>query len=118
MTAQPSSRFVIHNGWENTAFRSTEMKTLVAGITAELAALSIKDAPRRPGRGDPWNSIKNNIEAYVQNSLEGWYGNVVIERHPRVRHAMLQDQGFTDRAGRRHPGRRFLKKALLKMRVK
>lgn len=100
-------------------FRSTAAKELVAYTTGRLAAEAIKAAPRRRGSGaQSWTSIKNNIEAYVQNSPEGWYGNVVIERNPRVRHAMLQDQGFTDRSGRRHPGRRFLKAALLRMRVR
>lgn len=112
------TKLVIHRGWENTMFRSTQTKELVALHTAKLTAEAIKGAPRRKNAsGTPWNGIKNNIEAYVQNSLEGWYGNVVIERNPRVRHAMLQDQGFTDIAGRRHPGRRFLKAALLKARV-
>jgi hypothetical protein len=113
----PSAKFTFHRDWENKAFRSTEMKELVAQVTARLTALSIKGAPRRPGRGDTWNSSKNNIEGFIQNSYQGWYGNVVVERNPRVRHTMLQDQGFTDSAGRRHPGRKFLKAALLKMRI-
>ncbi|MCY0962738.1 hypothetical protein [Streptomyces sp. H27-H5] len=112
------TKLTIHRGWEEVMFRSTATKALVALHTSKIAAEAIKGAPRRKNSGGtPWNGIKNNIEAYVQNSLEGWYGNVVVERNPRVRHAMLQDQGFRDRSGRRHPGRRFLKAALLKSRI-
>ncbi|MFI9202629.1 hypothetical protein [Streptomyces sp. NPDC053048] len=112
------TKVVFKRGWENLLFRSTETKALVALHTSKLAAEAIKGAPRRTNASrTPWNASKKNIEAFVQNSLEGWYGNVVVERNPRVRHAMLQDQGFTDPAGRRHPGRRYLKAALLRMRV-
>lgn len=110
-------RLTIHRGWEHQMFRTTATKELVAYHTSKLTASSIKQAPRRIGSRSSWNSIKNMIEGYVENSLEGWYGNVVIERHPDVMHAMLLERGFTDRGGRRHPGRRFLKSALLKARV-
>lgn len=113
-----TSRVVFHRGWESQMFRSTETKALVLEHTAKLTMGAIKEAPRRNNAGgSSWNSSKNNIEAFVSNSFEGWYGNVVVERNPLVRHTMLIDQGFTDVAGRRHPGRRFLKAALLKARI-
>jgi hypothetical protein len=112
------TKVVFHRGWEGQVFRSTETKRLIALHTSKLAAEVIKSAPRRRNAArSPWNASKKNIEAFVANGVQGWYGNVVIERNPLVRHTMLQDQGFRDRSGRRHPGRRFVKAALLKMRV-
>lgn len=114
----PRAKVVFRRGWEDQMFRSTETKALVMEHTARIAAGAIKEAPRRNNAGgSSWNSSKKNIEAFVENSLQGWYGNVVVDRNPRVRHTMLQDQGFTDVSGRRHPGRKFLKAALLKARI-
>ncbi|QNJ42024.1 hypothetical protein [Streptomyces buecherae] len=53
----------------------------------------------------------------MQRTSEGWHGIVSVEPNPRARHALLQEDGFTDRSGREHPGRRFLKEALYKMRI-
>ncbi|MBT2609883.1 hypothetical protein J7I97_16785 [Streptomyces sp. ISL-87] len=89
----------------------------MAERTGELLHRAITDAPRRGHNAVPWNAIKKHLEAYVQLSSDGWYGNVVIEEHPRVRHAMLQETGFTSPKGRKIRGRRYLKGALLKMRV-
>jgi len=112
------TKVVFSRNWERELFQTTDVKRLIAKHTAELATEVIKQAPRRRNSSrSAWNSIKNNVEAFVSNSREGWYGNVVIERNDRVRHAMLQDQGFTDVAGRRHPGRKYVKAALLKLRI-
>ncbi|MCX5201489.1 hypothetical protein OG897_08490 [Streptomyces sp. NBC_00237] len=109
-------KLVFQPGWEDIAFRSTETKTLIALHTAKLAAVAIKETPKRRGNNS-YTATKHNVEHFVQNSLKGWYGNVVVDRNPRVRHAMLTERGFTDRAGRRHPGRKWLKAALLKQRI-
>ena len=101
-------------GWDNRIFRDTEMRNTVARTTARVAELAIAEAPatKKPN----WNKIKKNITADVAVDAAGWYGNVVIEDDKRVRHAMLQNEGWTDRKSRRHPGRFYLKRALMKAR--
>ncbi|MFF5371341.1 hypothetical protein [Streptomyces afghaniensis] len=94
-----------------------EVRDLVAERTGELLHRAVTDAPRRGHSPLPWNAIKKNLEAYVRLDAHGWFGNVVIEDDPQVRHAMLQERGFTSPRGRRVKGRRYLKGALLKMRV-
>lgn len=97
-------------GWDTQVFRQVEMRNLVARTTARVAELAIAKAPATKKRN--WNKIRRNISADVAVDAAGWYGNVVIENSPRVRHAMLQDRGYTDPKGRRHPGRHYLKRAL------
>jgi hypothetical protein len=104
-------------GWQSEALALPGVRDLVAQHTGELLHRAITNAPRRGHSVAPWNAIKKHLEAYVQLSSDGWYGNVVIEDDPRVRHAMLQETGFTSPRGRKIRGRRYLKGALLQMRV-
>ncbi|MEV6419057.1 hypothetical protein [Streptomyces sp. NPDC051662] len=112
------TRLVLHQGWQREALALPGVRDLVAKRTGELLHRAITDAPRRSHGALPWNAVKENLEAYVQLSHEGWFGNVLIENDPRVRHAMLQERGFTSPRGRRVKGRRYLKGALLRMKVK
>jgi hypothetical protein len=110
-------RLQMRAGWEAEAFGTPQMAALVSEVTAKITALAIKSAPRRSAKKNNWNQIKKHIEAIIDKDVGGWYGNVLIEDDNRVRHAFLQDRGWTDRRGRRHAGRRFLKRALLKARI-
>ncbi|MEU5957563.1 hypothetical protein [Streptomyces sp. NPDC047525] len=112
------TKLVLRPGWEREALSSPGVKELVAKRTGELLHRAITDAPRRGHGALPWNAIKRNLEAYLRLDHHGWFGNVVIEDDPKVRHAMLQERGFTSPRGRRVKGRRYLKGALLKMRVR
>jgi hypothetical protein len=111
------TKLVLHASWKREVLSAPGVKELVAKHTGELLHRATADAPRRGHSALPWNAIKKNLEAYVQLSHEGWFGNVVIEDDPQVRHAMLQEEGFTTPQGRRIKGRRYLKGALLKMRA-
>ncbi|MGW2919521.1 hypothetical protein ACWDBF_16905 [Streptomyces angustmyceticus] len=111
------TRLVLHQNWQREALALPGVRELVAQRTGELLHKAIADAPRRGHKALPWNAIKKNIEAYVRLDHAGWFGNVVIEDDPQVRHAMLQERGFTSPRGRKVRGRRYLKGALLKMRV-
>ncbi|MEV3860715.1 hypothetical protein AB0J38_41200 [Streptomyces sp. NPDC050095] len=84
---------------------------------ALLAGEMIKNAPRGPHVMTDAFSIKKNITPYVERIDREWVGFVVIEENERARHAMLQEEGYRDRAGRRHAGRFYLKKALEKGRL-
>ncbi|MCY0941908.1 hypothetical protein [Streptomyces antarcticus] len=112
------TRLTLNAGWQREALALPGVRELVAKHTGELLHRAITDAPRRGHRALPWNAIKKNLSAYVELSYDGWFGNVVIEDDPKVRHAMLQETGFTSPRGRKIRGRRYLKGALLQMRVK
>jgi hypothetical protein len=120
MTEPKSARtkLVLHQGWQREVLSLPDVRELVARHTGELLHRAITDAPRRGHSALPWNAIRKNLEAYVRLDHSGWFGNVVIEDDPQVRHAMLQEHGFTSPRGRRIKGRRYLKGALLKMRMK
>ncbi|QLE71108.1 hypothetical protein FGW37_05370 [Streptomyces rectiverticillatus] len=107
----------MQRNWEQPILRSPQTRDLVTGATAEITAYAIKGAPRRSPTKDNWNQLKKNIHAYVEVDTHGWRGNVVTEDESHVRHAIRQELGWKDRKGRRHPGRRFLKAALLKARI-
>jgi len=104
-------------GWEYKLFQTLEAGALVAEVTGELRDGAIRDAPRRKSPKSGWNMIKKNVSAYVERDAKGYYGNVVLELNEKVRHALLQEFGWTDRGGRRHPGRKYLKDVLLKARM-
>lgn len=110
-------KLTMHRGWELKMFNTLECGALVAEVTGEIRDGAIRDAPRARNVKTNWNQIKKNISAYVERDARGYYGNVTIELNERVRHALLQERGWTDRGGRRHPGKRYLKEALLKARV-
>ncbi|MES9589966.1 hypothetical protein ABWK57_14055 [Streptomyces sp. NPDC094045] len=110
-------KLVMHRNWEYVIFHSAESREAVAFHTAKIAASAIKNAPRASATKSNWNQIKKHIEAHADADMWGWRGNVTIEDHPEVRHAMLQERGWKDPKGRRHPGRRYLKEALLKARI-
>ncbi|WP_406305779.1 hypothetical protein OHA61_30720 [Streptomyces sp. NBC_00885] len=112
------TKLTLHQGWQREALALPGVRELVAKRTGELLHRAITDAPRRGHKSLPWNAIKKSIEGYVRLDHDGWFGNVVIEDDPQVRHAMLQERGFTSPRGRRVKGRRYLKGALLKMRVR
>lgn len=114
------AKLTLHRGWQDRMFRTTAAKQLVTAHTLDLQKTAITEAPRRGHSPLSWNSIKNNIEAFVANDLQGWHGNIVVDRNPRVRHTMLTDRGASNKGlgtARRPESRRFLKRALLKMRV-
>ncbi|MFJ8041209.1 hypothetical protein ACIRBX_11955 [Kitasatospora sp. NPDC096147] len=106
----------MNKNWEDTVLSSDQAKDLVEKHTAIVAELAIKGAPRGSNSRLNWNRSKANITAMV-TLYRQWYGQVVIEDDPDVRHTMLQERGWRDRAGRRHPGRLFLKEALEKARI-
>lgn len=104
-------------GWEYKMFKTLECGALVAETTEKIRMGAIRDAPRSRSTKTNWNQIKKNMDSFVERDERGYYGNVTIELNERVRHTLLQDRGWTDRGGRRHPGKQFLKEALLKARI-
>ncbi|MFJ5066535.1 hypothetical protein ACIQC7_08975 [Kitasatospora sp. NPDC088556] len=102
-------------GWEREVLSDPQAQAIVEYHTARLAELAIKSAPKASHRSN-WNSIKRNITAMV-TLYDTWYGQVVIEAEHDVRHAMLQELGWRDRKGHRHPGRFYLKEALERARI-
>jgi hypothetical protein len=104
-------------GFENRMLSTLEAGALVAEVTGEIRDMAIRDAPRSRTTRTNWNQIKKNISAFVEKDVKGYYGNVTIEDNDRVRHALLQNYGWTDRKGRKHPGKKFLQEVLLKARV-
>jgi hypothetical protein len=110
-------KMTMHRGWENEVLSTLEAGALVAEVTGELRNMVVRDAPRAKNTKTNWNQIKKNISAFVEKDARGYYGNVTIELNDRVRHALLQDRGWTDRRGRRHPGKRYLREVLLKARI-
>lgn len=110
-------RLVMHRGWENQMFSTLEAGALVAETTERIRIGAVREAPRAKNVNTNWNQIKKNMSAFVEKDAKGYYGNVTIELNDRVRHTLLQDRGWTDKGGRRHPGKRFMKQALLKARV-
>ncbi|WP_435270924.1 hypothetical protein [Streptomyces sp. 1222.5] len=109
--------FETNAGFETTLMHSGPVKELVAAKTSELAAKMIKAAPLGPHQHTDEFAIKKNITPYVEQVGKEWVGYVVIEENERARHAMLQERGYRDPAGRRHKGRFFLKSVLEKERV-
>lgn len=117
---QPDARtkVVFRRNWERDVYTSFGTKELLDIAVKKIEAYAKGDAPRRgSGLNRSWNSIRENIDGVVAMDRDGWYGGVVLEANDRVRHAMLLERGFTDPSGRRHPGRRWLKGALLKARI-
>ncbi|BET51768.1 hypothetical protein RGQ21_67500 [Kitasatospora aureofaciens] len=104
-------------GWEAKMLSTLETGALVAEVTGDIRDGAIREAPRRRSPKSGWNQIKKNISAFVERDARGYYGNVTIELNDRVRHTLLQDRGWTDKRGRKHPGKRFLREALLKARI-
>jgi hypothetical protein len=110
-------KLTMHRGWEAKMFSTLEAGALVAEVTEKIRILMVSGAPRSRTTKTNWNQIKKNISAFIEKDAGGHYGNVTIELNDRVRHTFLQDRGWTDRGGRRHPGKRFAKEALLKARI-
>ncbi|MCC3773675.1 hypothetical protein [Streptomyces sp. UNOB3_S3] len=104
--------------WERAFFLSVQMRDLVELHTVKLteAAVSAAPRPRRPTK-EHWNAIGRHIKPTLALDRYGWYGVVVAEVDARMRHSMLQERGWTDRKGREHEGRWFLKRALEKERI-
>lgn len=117
MSREGEFKLVMHRGWENQMLSTLEAGALVAEVTGELRNMAVRDAPRAKNSKTNWNQIKKNISAFVEKGVRGYYGNVTIENNERVRHALLQERGWTDRGGRRHPGKRYLRGVLLKARM-
>lgn len=112
-----ADEFRFRRGWEYDAFKTLECGALVAETCEELRQGIIRDAPRHKKASSSWNMVKKNISAYVERDAKGYYGNLIIENNPRVRHALLQEFGYHDRGGRKHPGLKYMKEALLKARM-
>jgi hypothetical protein len=110
-------RVVFTKGWEQQVYRTTETRRAVALAVRVIEAHAKGGAPRRRGSAPSWNSIARQIGSAVHMDAGGWYGGVFTEVDPKVWHAMLLELGFTDRGGRKHPGRRWLKSALLRSRI-
>lgn len=117
MSREGQFKMTMHRGWEAQMFSTLEAGALVAEVTGELRNMAVRDAPRRKSPTSGWNQIKKNISAFVEKDARGYWGNVTIENNERVRHALLQERGWTDRGGRRHPGKRYLREVLLKARI-
>ncbi|MFE9455979.1 hypothetical protein OH797_31895 [Streptomyces anulatus] len=102
-------------GWEDRFLTNDEVRDLVAARTADIMVFAKALAPR--ARTKPhWNTIERHISTLV-TLYDRWYGQVLIEPDDDVRHAMLQERGWTDLAGHRHPGRFYLKRALERARI-
>ncbi|MEU3825225.1 hypothetical protein AB0F36_07855 [Streptomyces sp. NPDC029080] len=115
MTEDVKFTLRMDRGWEERFLLNDEVRDLVALRTEDIATFARALAPR--ARTKPhWNTIPPQIESFV-TAYKSWYGQVLIEPDGDVRHAMLQERGWTDRAGRRHPGRFYLKRALERARV-
>jgi hypothetical protein len=110
-------KLTMHRGWENQMLSTLEAGALVAEVTEHIRIGAVREAPRAKNTKTNWNQIKKNISAFVEKDVKGYYGNVTIELNDRVRHTLLQDLGWTDKKGKRHPGKRFLREALLNARV-
>ncbi|MER6912240.1 hypothetical protein ABT354_11250 [Streptomyces sp. NPDC000594] len=110
-------RIAFEPGWEHRVFQSDGTRFAVTLHATRITADAIRSAPRRSATKDNWNQIRKHISTAVAADQWGWRGNVTVEDHPKVRHAMLQERGWTDRRGRRHPGRHYLKAALLRARA-
>ncbi|MGW0930698.1 hypothetical protein [Streptomyces sp. NPDC002644] len=117
-----ADNFTFRKGWEYDAFKTLETGALVAESCEKIRALVVQGAPRarnaKNGGATNWNQIKakGNIAAFVDRDHKGYWGNVTIEPNRRVSHTLLQDRGWTDKKGRKHPGKRFVKEALWKSR--
>ncbi|MEV0472327.1 hypothetical protein [Streptomyces prunicolor] len=109
--------FETDGGFETKFMHSGEVEALVTAQTAELAGKMVKAAPRGPHVTTDEFSIKKNITPYVEQVGHEWVGYIVVEENERARHAMLQEEGYRDPAGRRHAGRFYLKKVLESERV-
>jgi hypothetical protein len=118
-TRSSNARFTFETdmGFETKLMHSGEVRALVAAKTGELAGKMIKAAPRGPHVTTDEFSIKKNITPMVEEVGREWVGYVVVEENERARHAMLQEQGYRDPAGRRHAGRFFFKEVLEKERI-
>lgn len=119
----PRAKFQFSAGWEKEIYKLPGTRNLLQLAVKRVEAYAKGDAPRRKnagsrtGRRTSWTSIRENIGSAVHMDAGGWFGGVFVEADRRVRHSMLIHEGFKDRAGRRHPGRRYLKGALMKARV-
>ncbi|MFI5877536.1 hypothetical protein ACIBAH_34905 [Streptomyces sp. NPDC051445] len=112
------AKVTFRKGWEKDIYSSYGTKELLDLAVKRIEAYAKGDAPRRTASGrTSWNSIREQIGSVVAMDKDGWYGGIYTEANDRARHAMLIERGFTDRGGRRHPGRRWLKGALLKGRI-
>ncbi|MGK5496389.1 hypothetical protein [Streptomyces sp. URMC 125] len=113
------ARFVWDKDWQREVYNLPGMGEVLMLAAARITNLARAGSPRRAGaRKTPWNTVRRHIDMAVDRDEYGYIANVVIEANPKVRHAMLQEEGFYNRpADRRIPGRRFIKEALLKARV-
>ena len=109
--------FETNKGFETELLHSGEVKAMVVAKTSELAGKMVKAAPEGPHRFTDEYSIKKNITPYVDEVGTEWVGYVVVEENEHARHAMLQERGYRDPAGKRHKGRFFFKKVLESERV-
>ncbi|MFK0231219.1 hypothetical protein ACIQUL_36245 [Streptomyces sp. NPDC090303] len=109
--------FETDQGFETKLMKSGEVRALVAAKVGEMAGRMIKAAPRGPHVTTDAYSVKKNIHPYVDQVGDEWVGYVVIEESDRARHAMLQERGYRDPAGRRHAGRFYLRSVLQSERV-
>jgi hypothetical protein len=80
-----------------------EMRAVMQGLVDDLAVEGARRAPKESGAG------AGSIEGRVRRVPQGWEGRVAWAR--RHYYMYMQHEGWTDRAGRRHPGRPFLREA-------
>ncbi|MVO87420.1 hypothetical protein GPA10_22315 [Streptomyces sp. p1417] len=104
-------------GFESKVLLSNSVRALLVAQVSEMAGDMVKAAPRGPHVKTDAYSIKKNIHPYVERVGDEWVGYVVVEENEKARHAMLQERGYRDPAGRRHAGRLYLRTALQKGRA-
>ncbi|WP_073782512.1 hypothetical protein [Streptomyces uncialis] len=108
--------FSFSRDWERLVFHQSGVRDVLTLHASRIAIGARQNAPKRRTAKSYWNEIRKHIEVHVEADSYGWRANVTIEDDPRVRHAMLQERGFTAQ-GRRIAGRRYIKSALLRARV-
>ncbi len=109
--------FETDQGFETKVMLSGEVRALVAKQTSEMAGRMVKAAPRGPHVTTDAYSVKKNIHPYIEQVGDTTVGYIAIEENDRARHAMLQERGYRDPAGRRHAGRFYMRSVLQSERV-
>ena len=109
--------FSRESGWESKFLVTHPVEEAVLERTVELVEKIIEAAPRQRIGTQDWRSISRNIGGGIEDIDGVPVGYVTVEENPRVRHAMLMEDGWTPRGGMHQEGRHFIKKALESERI-